>query len=131
MSNKIKLVYIAGPYRANNCWNRQVNIFRAREAGAIVAENGHMPIVPHQNTANYDGIGSDQFWLDATLELCRRCDEIVMMEAWFTTQGTIAPHWKQSIGSRGEHDEMKKLGKPVYYNIHDWVRSNNDYKSNS
>jgi hypothetical protein len=59
----MKLVYIAGPYRAPTTWDVDQNIHRAREIGAIVAGLGAYPIIPHSNTAHMDGAADDVLWL--------------------------------------------------------------------
>ena len=51
-----------------------------------------------------DGELPDSFWLEATLELLRRCDLVVMME-----------NWEESTGARGEHDEAIRRGIRVVY----------------
>ncbi len=109
----IKLVYCAAPYRAKTGWGIDQNIQRARELGAQVAEMGAMPVVPHANTAHYDGLQDDQFWLEGTLELMRRCDAILM-----------SSDWERSMGARGEHAEAVRRGMPVFYalsELREWL----------
>lgn len=100
----MKVVYIAGPYRAPTQWQIEQNIFNARAVGVTVARLGAMPLIPHSNTAHMDGIADDQFWLDGTLELCRRCDALV------TVLG-----WTDSSGAKAEVAETLALGKPVFH----------------
>lgn len=102
----IPLVYVAGPYRAGTVAEVDTNIHRAREIGKMVAKFGAYPIIPHANTAHFDGCAPNAFWLPATLEACRRCDAIVML-----------PAWTKSEGSRGEHELMRQLGRPVFYTV--------------
>jgi hypothetical protein len=107
----ILLVYVAGPYRTNSefgstAFGREANIFHAREAGARLAKAGHMPIIPHANTAQFDGLNTDEFFLDATLELMLRCDAVFLM-----------PNWQDSTGARAEKEEAEQLGLPVYTSI--------------
>ena len=97
-----RLVYIAGPYRGRDSWEVERNIFRARELGAEAASRGFMPVIPHANTAHF--AGADEFWLEGTLELMRRCDEV-----W------VLPDWTRSSGTRGEVAEALRLGLPVYH----------------
>jgi nucleoside 2-deoxyribosyltransferase len=99
----MKLVYIAGPYRAPTTWGVDQNIHRAREIGAIVAGLGAYPIIPHSNTAHMDGAADDVLWLAGTLELMRRCDAVV-----------VAPRWERSTGTRAEIDEAMRLEIPVF-----------------
>jgi hypothetical protein len=99
----MKLVYIAGPYRAPTTWGIAQNIHAAKEAGAIVASLGAYPVIPHSNTAHMDGIASDDLWLAGTLELMRRCDAVVMVHGW-----------QRSTGSKAEHAEAIRLGLPIH-----------------
>jgi len=99
----MKLIYIAGPYRAPTTWGIAENIHAARMAGAMVAQLGAYPVIPHSNTAHMDGIASDDLWLSGTLELMRRCDGVILI-----------PGWKRSTGSKNEHAEAIRLGLPVF-----------------
>lgn len=106
----MKLVYVAGPYRAKTVWRITRNIERARELGLRVALLGAVPVVPHANTALYDGELPDQFWLDGTLELMRRCDAVV-----------LTSEWHESQGARGELKEARRLRIPVFPGI-SWLQ---------
>lgn len=99
----MKLVYVAGPYRGKNAWEIEENIHAARRVGARIASLGYMPVIPHANTAHFDGLQSDEFWLEGTLDLMRRCDMVVMVEGW-----------EKSTGARGEYEEALRIGLPVY-----------------
>ena len=110
----MKIVYVAGPYRATTAWGVESNIQEARAVGAMVATLGAMPLIPHANTAHFDGIQDAEFWIDGTLELARRCDAMVVFGKWETSEGT-----------RGEIAEFERLGKPVFYHVadvHDWLK---------
>ncbi len=83
----MKLVYIAGAYRGdsmNAVWN---NIAHARSWAEVVAQKGEFPVCPHMNTAFMDGIQSDEFWLEGTLELLKKCDSILMIPGWQESSG--------------------------------------------
>ena len=84
------LVYVAGPYRAPTPWGVERNIQRAREYGARIAAMGKMPVVPHANTAHYEGIQKDSFWLEGTLTLMRRCDAVFVMPGSEGSEGVKA-----------------------------------------
>lgn len=92
----MKVVYVAGPFRAPTQWGIAENIRAAERVGLEIALAGAMPLIPHANTAHFHGIGSDQVWIDGTLELLRRCDAAVFI-----------PGWPKSSGSRGEWDECR------------------------
>jgi hypothetical protein len=97
----VKIVYIAGPYRAPTAWGIAENVRAAERVGLEVARLGAMPLIPHSMNAHFHGEGDDQLWLDGTLELLRRCDAAVFI-----------PGWTKSSGSRGEWEEAQRRGMP-------------------
>ncbi len=104
----MKLIYVAGRYRSKSKEGVRLNIQAASHVGAIASEKGWYPVIPHTNTAGHEHItdNDDQFYLDGTLELMRRCDAVVMV-----------PGWAQSSGAIGEHNEAHKLGIPTYLTV--------------
>ena len=102
----IRLVYVAGRYRAPTVWERDCNIHAARKIGALVVGAGAYPVIPQSNTSHFDGLADDPFWLDGTLQLMRRCDAVIM-----------CPGWEASQGATGERAEALRLGLPVLYDI--------------
>lgn len=89
------LIYIAGPYRGKTSWQVDENIQNARRWGVAVARagaehGGAYPVIPHSNTAHFDGEASDKLWLDGTLELMRRCDGVLLTGAWRNSVGASA-----------------------------------------
>lgn len=97
------LVYVAGPYRAPTTWGIQKNIHNARMWGVVVAKAGAYPMIPHSNTSNLDGaVEGDEFWLQGTMEMMRRCDGVFLTDDWI-----------RSSGSRAEKAEAERLGIPV------------------
>jgi len=101
----IKLVYIAGPYRAETAWGIENNVRRIEDIGARVAQYGALPIMPHANTRFFHGAFNlpDQFWLDAYLELVRRCDAV------FCRDG--------SHGTNRELELADSLNIPIFHNF--------------
>lgn len=89
----MKVVYVAGPFRARNQWQIAENIRAAERIGFLVAMAGAMPLIPHANTANFHGIGTDEFWLEGTMELLKRCDGAVFLPGWRTSSGSLG-EWK-------------------------------------
>ena len=85
----MKVIYIAGPYRAGNAWDRETNIRLAESAGLYVASRGGVPLIPHSMTRYFDGTLTDLFWLEATLELLKRFDAMFLVGEWEKSTGTL------------------------------------------
>ncbi len=98
----ILLIYVVGPYRAPTAWQREQNIHRARAWGVTIARCGAYPVIPHSNTAHFDGEAEDTLWLAGTLELMRRCDGVL-----------LTGEWRRSSGSRAERAEAERLSLPI------------------
>jgi hypothetical protein len=102
----MKAVFIAGPFRGANAWEVERNIRRAEELAFAVAEAGAMPLCPHTNTRFFDGTLTDEFWLEGTMEMMRRCDAVMMVDGW-----------RRSTGATTEHDEAVRARLPVFESI--------------
>ena len=100
------VVYCAGPFRASTPWGIEQNVRRAEEVGLEVAKAGAVPLIPHAMYRFFQNSLPDEFWLEGTLELLRRCDALVLTEGW-----------EASTGSRGEVAEAKRLGIPVFESV--------------
>jgi len=105
------LIYVAGPYRGNV----EANVRNAELNAAKLALGGLSFICPHSNGHPHDALGlSDQYWIDMTLEIMRRCDAVF-----------VVGNWRDSEGTLGEIKEAYKLGKPVFFDtglLFDWAR---------
>ena len=99
--NKPILVYVAGKYRGKTEYDVWSNIQTADYYGAELIKRGYFPVVPHKNTAGYGGLQDDQFFLDGTMEMLKRCDYIYLL-----------PDWESSEGARLEKEEAVVLGIP-------------------
>ena len=102
--HSVRVVYVAGPFRAPTAWEIAENIREAERIGLQIARLGAMPLIPHANTAHFHGSLPDEFWLKGTMELMRRCDAIMMLDGWRKSEGSVA-----------EREEMVRLGKPVFH----------------
>jgi nucleoside 2-deoxyribosyltransferase len=114
MANKMKVVYVAGPFRGPNSWEIEENIRRAERLSLEVWRLGAAALCPHTNTRFFQGAADDSVWLDGDLELLARCDAVVMTDDW----------WKSS-GAKAEEAHARALNIPVFYNIdtlRTWVR---------
>jgi len=113
----MKVVYVAGKYRAKHPYLIQENIDNAKNMAKRVWQQGHVAICPHLNSMNFEGINTEQHFIDGTLELMRRCDAVLLVPGWETSEGTI-----------GEIEEARALNIPVFETFHDWYRSLNTKK---
>ena len=83
----MKVIYIAGPFRAPNAWLIAENVRAAERWAYEVARLGHMPMCPHLNTAHFHGALPDGFFLEGSAELLRRCDGAVFIPGWPRSMG--------------------------------------------
>ena len=104
----MKLLYIASPYRAKEPWRVEVNIQAALTLAREVVKitDKWFPVVPQANTAHFDGMRSDQYFLDGTLEMLRKCDAVLM-----------GPWWQDSDGCCAEYVEAERLGLPIFESL--------------
>lgn len=86
----MKVVYVSGKYRDTCHYNVLKNIEAAREAALKFWRRGYAVIAPHLNTAFLDGACEDSVWLEGDLEFVRRCDVVVMLPNYVTSEGAKA-----------------------------------------
>ena len=86
----MKVVYLAGPFRAANSWEIEQNIRRAEALALEVWRAGMACICPHANTRFYQGAAPDEVWLNGDLELVRRCDAVLLTQDWIRSTGARA-----------------------------------------
>jgi hypothetical protein len=101
----VKVVYIAGPYRAPSPDGIRANLARAASLAIAVWRQGYVALCPHLLTSfeleTPTGI-ADEVWLAGVLALLRRCDAVALVEGWERSEGTLA-----------ELREARALGLPV------------------
>lgn len=100
----MKVIYIAGPFRAPSAWGIEQNIRRAEELALEVWQSGGAAICPHANTRFFQGAAEDKIFLDGDLAILCRCDAVLCL-----------PDWQRSEGACAEVAEATRLGIPVYY----------------
>lgn len=111
----MKVVYIAGPFRAMHAWGVEQNIRRAEMLALEVWIMGAAAICPHANTRYFDGVLDGGVFLDGDLEIVKRCDAVLMTH-----------DWKFSVGATAEHALAIKHGLRVFYNTADlnrWLKN--------
>lgn len=86
----MRVVYIAGPFRAANAWEIEQNIRKAEEAALALWRSGYAVICPHANTRFFQGAAPDDVWLEGDLEILRRCDVICALPGWENSVGAVA-----------------------------------------
>lgn len=114
----MKVVYVAGPYRAVNAWEVEKNIRRAEELSLKVWHYGMAAICPHANTRFFDGAEPDELWLRGDLAILAKCDAILLTE-----------DYHKSEGAKKEESEARKIGIPVFYDLDelcDWALFDED-----
>jgi len=103
----MKLIYVAGPYRAKTKERLELHLAQATYVGVLLAEKGWFPVIPHLNTARFERYSpwlEDKFFLVGTLEMMRRCDAVCLV-----------PGYEYSEGTKGEIAEAERIGLKVYY----------------
>jgi hypothetical protein len=114
----MRVIYIAGPYRALNGWQVEQNIRRAENLAVevnVLSDGKAIALCPHSLSRFYAGVLPEEYWLAGTLELMRRSDATLMM-----------PGWEKSDGSRRERTEAEQRGMPVFFNLQDlewWLKN--------
>jgi hypothetical protein len=120
----MKVVYVAGPLRAKNAWEMELNIRRAEELALQVWKMGAAAICPHAMNRFYFGaLGpmGDQMFLDGDFEIIRRCDAVLFTEDWMDSTGAML-----------EHKVARKEGITMVYDIEEleaWLNSEEGEKS--
>jgi hypothetical protein len=109
----MKVIYIAGPYRAPSEWEVVQNIRQAEKAALFVWSHGAAAICPHKNTALFGGYPGcpDQTWLEGDCEILLRCDAVFAID-----------NWRDSSGARDEVDLARMNNIPVLFTYNEVIR---------
>ena len=105
----MKLLYIAGPYRAKTWLGIALNIYRAWRVAVACWRKGYAVICPHTNTlwmSEWPVRLEAHIFLAGDLRMLRRCDAILML-----------PNWRKSVGAKAEHFYARQTNIPVYYSL--------------
>ena len=105
----MRLVYIAGPYSGKCSIDTTRNIAAARDRAVEMVRfvaYDLFPVVPHLLGAGWEDERGYGWWLEATVELMRRCDAVLLV-----------PGWELSRGATVEREEAQKLGLPVFASV--------------
>ena len=110
----MKVIYIIGPFRAENSWEVEQNVRRAEAIALEIWKLGAVPICVHAMCRNYSGAAPDDVWLKGDLELLKRSDAAYVL-----------PHIWRSSGSQDEVkmcEERKILTFGHLHNLKTWLR---------
>ena len=102
----MRLIYIAGSFRAETPWLIEQNIRAAETIGLEVARMGMAPLIPHSMYRFFQLSMPDAFWESSTMEMMRAADALMVRRGW---QG--------SIGTMSEIAEAKRIGLPIFYSL--------------
>lgn len=105
MEQKMKVVYVAGPYRASNIFKQIHNIRRARRYARLMWWHGIVALCPHSNSAFFDDI--DDIILPGCIELMLRCDAMF-----------VIPDSDKSSGVKAEIAAARHRDMPIYTELH-------------
>ena len=91
---RMKIVYIAGAYRSRfGLIGRAWNISRARKIAKMLWSMNIAAVCPHSNSAFMDRCASDSTFLRGDTEILKRCDAIVLMPGFATSEGAQAEYF--------------------------------------
>lgn len=103
----MKLIYIAGAYRAATQQLVRRNVKVACEAAQDLLRLGYALICPHSMTHGWEECSflTEDMFRDNGLEQMRRCDAVLV----------VGTNWRGSDGTLAEIAEAKRLGIPVFH----------------
>jgi hypothetical protein len=103
----MKVIYVAGKYRASNAWLIEDNI-RVAEAYALAIWKTGLAaaICPHAMCRYYQGAAHEDVWASGTMELMRRCDAVF-----------VVPGYNKSVGTMNEINEAISRDMPIFYSF--------------
>lgn len=106
---KTKVIYVAGPFRADTPFGVERNVREAEEASLLLWQAGVINICPHTMGRFFDKIVPDDIVLGGTAEIMTRCDAV-----W-----VFSKNWKSSSGTQEEIRIAKERGMPVFFHLHE------------
>lgn len=103
---RLPVIYIAGKFRGRDAWEVEQHCHEAEARGFQVAALGAVPLIPHNNTRHFDKTLTDDFWLQAALELLYRSDAVLTVH-----------NWRGSTGARAEVAVAQERDMPVFHDL--------------
>lgn len=112
----MKILYVAGPFRAATPWGIEQNVRTAEAAALKLWQANIVALCPHLLTRFFQYSCPDQAFVDGTLDLMRRCDAVL-----------VVGDWEQSEGTRGEVAEARQRGLPIYFSVEEAIHGSTDH----
>lgn len=108
----MKLVYIAGPFRAPLAWQMEHHVRNAENVAHWMMQKCRFlyPVIPMANTRFFHGCREDDYFLQGTLLMMSKCDAMLLIGAWQESQGACL-----------EREQMLELRNPVFEHFDDLV----------
>jgi len=87
----MKLVYLAGPYRADTLYGTYQNIRKAEAKAVELWKEGWVVLCPHLNTQLFEVMmeSAHEICMAGGLEMLKRCDAIYMMSGYKSSPGSL------------------------------------------
>jgi hypothetical protein len=85
----LKLIYIAGPYRAATPWEVEANVRRAEALALEVWRLNAVPVCPHTMSRYFYGSIPEPVALAGCCALLARCDAVIVIPGWEASAGTV------------------------------------------
>jgi len=102
----MRVCYIAGPFRSSDPRQMAAHTLTAQHAAADLARLGYAPYCPHANLGHAFGAVDEGVAAQINTTFLRLCDALLLL-----------PGWGNSLGTRIELIEAKRLGLPVFQSI--------------
>jgi hypothetical protein len=113
----VYVVFIAGPFRATTTWRIEEHVRQAERMALQVWQAGFAAICPHTNSRFFQGEAPDSIWLVGYREILRRCDAVLLIPGWVSSEGAVA-----------EMQEARRLKLPICRSVRELSEALNSKK---